>query len=341
MRPTTPRLMRNIAAATLLAAAALGLVIGLKIAVTLARTLLHGEAPDWSSLLALHVAPGELLSILLFAAMMTAEMLIVGWHDSSARILLGDSDSGKTDLWCLVLGLTRADQLVVAIATFGTFGLVAAAIPSLAVVPVARDLPFWLAAPLAVLVVSFVGYWSHRMMHTALFWPLHAFHHAADELTVATAFRGHPLDLALEGLLRMLVPAMLGFPGEAILFAALCMNAQTLYSHSRMPGLPALERLVVFGPRAHELHHSVEERHHDRNFGTLVIWDRLFGTYIESEMRPVAIGVDDPERLYRGNALASMLAVQASWMRQIGILLGVARNRADISEKVADARSGR
>jgi sterol desaturase/sphingolipid hydroxylase (fatty acid hydroxylase superfamily) len=327
--------MRNLAAATLLTAAALGLVIGLKLVVTLARSVLHGEALDWSLLLAVHVAPGELLSILLFAGMMTAEMLVVGWHDSSARILLGDTDSGKTDLWCLVIGLTRADQLIVALATFGTFGLVAAALPSLALLPVARDLPFWLAAPLAVVVVSFVGYWSHRLMHTALFWPLHAFHHAADELTFATAFRGHPLDLALEGLLRMLVPALLGFPGEAILFAALCMNAQTLYSHSRMPGLPALEKFVVFGPRAHELHHSVEAHHHDRNFGTLVIWDRLFGTYIESEARPAAIGVEDPERLYRGNALVSMLAVQTSWMRQIGRRLGVGEGSVKLAPSTA------
>ncbi len=321
MTATTPRLVRNIGAALLLAAVALALVIGLKLLMALGRAALHGEPLDLALLAAPHVSPGELLSILLFAGMMTAEMLVVGWHDSSARILLGDSDSGKTDLWCLVLGLTRADQLVVAVATFGTFGLVAGLIPSLALLPIAASLPFWAAAPLAVIVVSFVGYWSHRMMHTALFWPLHAFHHAADELTVATAFRGHPLDLALEGLLRMVVPALLGFPPEAILFAALCMNAQTLYSHSRMPGLPAIEKFCVFGPRAHELHHSVEARHHDRNFGTLVIWDRLFGTYVPFETRPVAIGVEDPEGLYRGNALASMLAVQASWMRQLGAAL--------------------
>lgn len=39
-------------------------------------------------------------------------------------------------------------------------------------------------------------------------------------------------------------------------------------------------------PSQHHLHHSMETRHWDKNFGLLLsIWDRMFGTFLYSEPR--------------------------------------------------------
>jgi len=38
--------------------------------------------------------------------------------------------------------------------------------------------PLYVAIPGVLITQSFAMYWMHRMVHTPLFWPLHAVHHA-------------------------------------------------------------------------------------------------------------------------------------------------------------------
>ena len=44
----------------------------------------------------------------------------------------------------------------------------------------------------------------------------------------------------------------------------------------------------VATPSNHRVHHSLQTEHFDRNFGgVLIIWDRLFGTYVAEGARPL------------------------------------------------------
>ncbi len=52
----------------------------------------------------------------------------------------------------------------------------------------------------------------------------------------------------------------------------------------------------MLSPAHHQVHHSTDERHFDRNFGsTLAIWDRLFGTFYQPSEKREALrfGLDD------------------------------------------------
>jgi hypothetical protein len=55
-------------------------------------------------------------------------------------------------------------------------------------------------------------------------------------------------------------------------------RGQLRHSHLPLRFCAGLERMLV-SPAMHQLHHSVDPRHHDKNFGlAFAIWDRLLGT---------------------------------------------------------------
>ncbi|HVI18840.1 MAG TPA: sterol desaturase family protein, partial [Gaiellales bacterium] len=177
--------------------------------------------------------------------------------------------------------------------------------------------------------------WTHRLLHTRLFWPLHVFHHAAERFTVATTYRVHPLDLATGFLSKLIIPLLLGFRPDLVLAGAVVFKVQALYAHSNLPEQPWLGRWLSFGPRGHGLHHSLDPRHRDRNFGSFVLWDRLFGTYLAVDGPQPAIGIDDGRErdLCLGqHPLRVMVVLQVDWACG---LLRAARSRfarpADLS----------
>ena len=70
----------------------------------------------------------------------------------------------------------------------------------------------------------------------------------------------------------------------AIVVFELVLNATSLFNHAnlRLPSaLDRVLRLIVVTPDMHRVHHSIDRREHDANYGfNLSIWDRLLGTYV-------------------------------------------------------------
>ena len=100
---------------------------------------------------------------------------------------------------------------------------------------------------------------------------------------------------------------MLGAPPLAVLIFEILLNATSLFNHGnvRLPlGLDRLLRLIVVTPDMHRVHHSIDRRETDSNFGfNLPWWDRLFGTYRAQPAlghERMTIGIDkfrDPREL--------------------------------------------
>ena len=66
--------------------------------------------------------------------------------------------------------------------------------------------------------------------------------------------------------------------------------------HSHIPlGYGRLLEHIVISPRLHQIHHSVERRHYDRNFGEIfALWDWMFGTlHIPEKGEKVRFGLTD------------------------------------------------
>ena len=144
-----------------------------------------------------------------------------------------------------------------------------------------------LSTPLAF-VLLFVGqeffyYGYHRAAHRVRwFWATHAVHHSPNELTLAAAVRLGWTG-KLTGTALFFAPLVwLGFPPLAVLAT---LSANLLYQfwlHAPwMPRLGVLE-WVLNTPTHHKVHHASNPEYLDCNYGgVLIVFDRLFGTFVE------------------------------------------------------------
>ena len=140
----------------------------------------------------------------------------------------------------------------------------------------------------AAIALLFVGqeicyYWYHRAAHRVRwFWVTHAVHHSPNELTLAAALRLGWTG-KLSGNALFFAPLVwLGFPPLAV---AATLGANLLYQFwLHAPWLPRLGPLewVFNTPTHHKVHHASNPEYLDTNYGgVLIVFDRLFGTFVE------------------------------------------------------------
>jgi sterol desaturase/sphingolipid hydroxylase (fatty acid hydroxylase superfamily) len=156
--------------------------------------------------------------------------------------------------------------------------------------------PTLLLFTLSMLITyDFACYSYHFLQHRIpLMWEFHKVHHSAELLVGVTKDRVHPVD---EILSRAWTGAISGSiyavwlyfvldPAELLIFG---MDAYALINtvimmdfvrHTHMKlSYGRWLNAVFLCPHFHQLHHSINPQHYDRNFGqVLSVWDRLFGT---------------------------------------------------------------
>jgi sterol desaturase/sphingolipid hydroxylase (fatty acid hydroxylase superfamily) len=213
------------------------------------------------------------------------------------------------------------------------------------------------AATFAVLFVGqeFCYYWFHRAAHRVRwFWATHAVHHSPNEFNLGVAYRfGWTGKLAGNALFY--VPMIwLGFMPEAV-FAALSLNLlYQFWLHTEwVPKLGWLE-YVLNTPSHHRVHHASNAEYIDANYGgVLIVFDRLFGTFVaERADLPCRYGLvtplttNNPIKIafHEWLKLANDLFAARSWREAIGTLFGPPAGRFkghSHGERQADGRRGR
>ncbi len=153
----------------------------------------------------------------------------------------------------------------------------------------------WWSYILLFLLIDMLYYWFHRYSHEInAFWGAHVVHHQSEDYNLSVALR----QSAFQGFVSAvfyLPLALLGF--DPIPFAII-NTFQTLYQfwiHTEAIGkMPAWFEFVFNTPSHHRVHHGRNPEYIDKNHGgTLIIYDRLFGTF-EPERAPVVYGVTKP-----------------------------------------------
>ncbi len=132
------------------------------------------------------------------------------------------------------------------------------------------------------LLVEFVYYWHHRVTHRVRwFWASHSVHHSSNQLMLASAIRlgwtGR-----LGGAVAFFAPLVwLGFPPEAVYGLLAAGLFYQFWIHADwLPGLGPLE-WVLNTPTHHRVHHASNPEYLDCNYGSsLIVFDRLFGTFV-------------------------------------------------------------
>lgn len=146
----------------------------------------------------------------------------------------------------------------------------------------------WTAAFVLFLGVDCCYYWFHRMSHEMNGpWAAHAVHHQSEEYNLAVALRQGTFQPFFSWVFYLPL-ALLGFP--PVWFAAMS-SFNTLYQfwiHTRRIGKLGPLEWVLNTPSHHRVHHGRNPKYLDKNHaGTLIIWDRMFGTFQEEEEEPV------------------------------------------------------
>jgi len=242
----------------------------------------------------------SLIAVILPAALWL-ECAAIGWEKSSARALLRPTASMKTDLAYFLLDQAHVTGVIGRIMMLGASVISGVAVrdllaarTGLAIDP--SGLPLWLQVVIYFHVYSFFDYWAHRLGHTRWFWPLHRYHHAAEEFCVVNAARLHPAGFVGIFLLNIPMP-LLGASPEVMIWVNVLTIALGFVIHSRMAtGFGWAGRWLVQSPLHHRLHHKLDMTMPTGFFSMTPLWDRLFGGWSETATPNVGIGVDTPYR---------------------------------------------
>lgn len=151
-----------------------------------------------------------------------------------------------------------------------------------------------LAAVAGAVVHDFFFYWYHRAQHRWL-WRWHSVHHSVTHLNAVNSY--HHITEPVMAMLMLQLPMALvfGYTAPAVPIAVALLNLHVVWIHSPTRFTLGPLRALIVDNRYHRIHHSVEERHFDKNFGAFTtVWDRLFGTeYMPAQNEWPAVGLAD------------------------------------------------
>ena len=173
-------------------------------------------------------------------------------------------------------------------------------------------LPRFVELILAIVILDGAIWLQHVASHRIpLLWRLHLVHHTDLDLDVTSGTRFHPIEIVFSLLYKMLVVLALGPSAVAVVLFEILLNAMAVFNHANVAlphALDSVLRWVIVTPDVHRTHHSVIASEGHANFGfNLVIWDRLFGTYVHAPKRPLVLGL--PHRQGTPPGLSGTLAL--------------------------------
>ena len=205
-------------------------------------------------------------------------------------------------------------------------------------------LPGPLRTTAEVLLLDYLAYTWHRLLHSPLLWRLHRVHHSDLDMDLTTAWRFHFGEMLASIPYRAGLPALLGVRPATALAYEVVFEACTAMQHSnwRLP-LAAERRLVplLVTPRAHGIHHSMVRAETQSNFGVVLsLWDRLHRTLrLNVPQCALTIGVPaypDPADQTVARLLALPLAPLEPWARPDGSVPERAPTATSLLELAAD-----
>lgn len=168
------------------------------------------------------------------------------------------------------------------------------------------------------LVDDFLRFYLHLLFHRVpMLWEFHKVHHSAEVLNFATAERIHPVEvIAANAIIAVAAGTVNGvfiaFFGDTLTVQTVAGANMFLFTFNIFGGVlrhspywvsfgPTIEKWVI-SPAMHQIHHSEEQRHFDKNMGgSLAVWDRMFGTLYTTgkEREAITYGLGEETKEWR------------------------------------------
>ena len=214
------------------------------------------------------------------------------------------------------LSLGVISQIVAVFSKLLTLGIYAWCAKHLALFALPADA--WWVWVSGLLLYDFLYYWLHRAGHEVnILWAAHVVHHQSEDYNLSTALRQTGSGVLL-GWLFYLPMALLGYPLEVFAVVALIDLLYQFWVHTELVGRLGWFDRVFCSPSNHRAHHAVNDRYLDRNYGgILILWDRLFGTFVEeNDADPPVYGTRAPLRSWNplwANAEVYWATLKDAW----------------------------
>ncbi len=157
----------------------------------------------------------------------------------------------------------------------------------------ALRLPAALGFGLSFVVVDYLYYWNHRLLHSKALWPWHRAHHSAKAMDIFVTSRN---SLGTHLLVCYVwvhsATLFLLHDDRGYLLGVALSSALDLWRHSNMRLPAVLSRVlgrVLILPRHHGWHHAMTSQ--GENFGAnFNMWDRLHGTWQGAPVEDFRVG---------------------------------------------------
>ncbi|NUU03618.1 sterol desaturase family protein [Herbaspirillum robiniae] len=173
-------------------------------------------------------------------------------------------------------------------------------------------------------------YWFHRISHEVRwFWASHSVHHSSEQYNFSVAVRQTWTGVITGSFLFWFWMPLVGFHPKMVLFMQSVSLIYQFWIHTQSIGrMPSWFEAVFNTPSHHRVHHGSDFDYLDANYaGTLIIWDRLFGSYIPETFKPKygltsSIGTDNPIRIafYEWRNIARDLRKSRGFSTMLNIL---------------------
>lgn len=141
---------------------------------------------------------------------------------------------------------------------------------------------------------DFTFYWHHRFSHQIrILWAAHVNHHSSQHYNLSTALRQSWTEVFYKYIWYLWLP-LLGFHPLMILTQISISLIYQFWIHTKyIHRFPSWFEFIFNSPSHHRVHHAKNVIYLDRNHaGILIIWDRLFGTFMEENPNePVVYGI--------------------------------------------------
>lgn len=150
---------------------------------------------------------------------------------------------------------------------------------------------YWLAL---FLLADLAYYWAHRMSHEInLFWGGHVVHHQSEDYNLSVALRQSSLQVVWTFAFSLPL-AFIGFDTFDFAIVSAYITLYQFWIHTESINKMGWFEYVFNTPSHHRVHHGRDPKYIDKNHaGTLIIWDRMFGTFQPEEERPT-YGITKP-----------------------------------------------
>lgn len=154
-----------------------------------------------------------------------------------------------------------------------------------------------------LVLFDFFFYWFHRHNHTInILWAAHMPHHTSEEFNTFVATRAS-ITQRIFSFTYMWPLVLVGFRPEAIYAASAVQLLIAFWHHTRAIGKMGWFEVIFNSPSHHRVHHAMNEKYLDKNFGEIfIIWDKMFGTFKAEEEEPI-YGALTPIESYNPNRI--------------------------------------